>query len=207
MARDLGTVTGVGAMEILSNTPVEFSLGRILSELHLAAGGEDAEALAALLARVRAIARPKVAFDICFIEQRGEDVTTINGVTFTSRVLRVNLEGIHRVFPYVATCGREFDEIAEAEGDPILQYWLDHLRVIALGRARAFLREHIDATYQPGKLSSMSPGSLQDWPVTQQVQLFTLLGPVEEAIGVRLTESCLMVPMKSVSGFLVPTEV
>jgi len=53
----------------------------------------------------------------------------------------------------------------------------------------------------------MSPGSLADWPITQQTQLFTLLGDVEGAIGVQLTDSFLMVPMKSVSGMHFPTEI
>jgi len=192
-------------MEILSNIPVEFDLSRILSELHIAPDSEDADELAALLERVRTVAKPKAAYDICYIEGRTASTVTIGGVTFTSRVLQVNLEKVHRIFPYVATCGREFDGIV-FDDDPLREYWLDHLRIIALRAAAAHAREHIEATYQPGKMSSMSPGSLQDWPITQQTQLFTLLGDVEGAIGVRLTDSFLMLPMKSLSGIHFPTE-
>jgi hypothetical protein len=53
----------------------------------------------------------------------------------------------------------------------------------------------------------MSPGSLQDWPLEAQSQLFQLLPDVEAAIGVRLTESLLMIPTKSVSGIYFQTEV
>ena len=52
----------------------------------------------------------------------------------------------------------------------------------------------------------MAPGSLADWPITQQQQLFSLFGDVEAKIGVRLTDSFLMLPMKSVSGVYFPTE-
>lgn len=52
----------------------------------------------------------------------------------------------------------------------------------------------------------MSPGSLEDWPVSQQSALFSLLGDTQHAIGVQLTESCLMVPTKSVSGIRFPME-
>ena len=41
----------------------------------------------------------------------------------------------------------------------------------------------------------------------QQRQLFQLLGDVESSIGVRLTDSFLMIPNKTVSGILFPTEV
>ncbi len=192
-------------MEILSNIPVEFELDRILSDLHMLPGSEDARDFALLLEDVRSVVNPKAICDICYIEERTADSVTINGVTFASRVLQVNLENAHRVFPSVATCGRELDELTVGD-DPLRQYWLDHLRIIALRAASARVRDHIEATYQPGKMSSMAPGSLQDWPITQQVQLFSLLGDVEGSIGVRLTDSFLMLPLKSMSSMHFPTE-
>ncbi len=53
----------------------------------------------------------------------------------------------------------------------------------------------------------MNPGSLEDWPITQQKQLFSIFGNVEDLIGVKLTDSFLMIPRKSVSGIYFPTEV
>jgi hypothetical protein len=52
----------------------------------------------------------------------------------------------------------------------------------------------------------MNPGSLADWPLTEQIPLFRLIGDVRQATGVYLTESLLMMPRKSVSGFDFPTE-
>ena len=52
----------------------------------------------------------------------------------------------------------------------------------------------------------MSPGSLADWPLQEQRQLFTILGNTWDTVGVRLTDSLLMVPIKSVSGIRFPTE-
>jgi len=194
-------------MEIMTNIPVELSLDRVCSELHVSPGGEDARDLADLIGRVAAVANPKAVYDICYVEDRTAGAVTINGVTFTSRVLRVNLDQVHRVFPFVVTCGRELEHVAGVDGDPLREYWLDHLRIIALRAAGERVRAHIEATFQPGRTSSMSPGSLADWPITQQTQLFALLGDVEGAIGVRLTESFLMLPMKSVSGMHFPTEI
>ena len=51
----------------------------------------------------------------------------------------------------------------------------------------------------------MSPGSLEDWPIQEQLPLFALLGEAPAAIGVRLTESLLMLPGKSVSGIFFPS--
>lgn len=53
----------------------------------------------------------------------------------------------------------------------------------------------------------MAPGSgaANVWPITQQKQLFSVFGDVEKLIGVRLTDRCLMIPIKSVSGIFFPT--
>jgi hypothetical protein len=52
----------------------------------------------------------------------------------------------------------------------------------------------------------MNPGSLPDWPLSEQKPLFTLLGGGPTTIGVQLKDSFLMVPVKSVSGIWFPTE-
>lgn len=193
-------------MTVLADIPVELAFHQVLSDLHVPPDSEDAAAVAQLVENVRAVVNPKAVYGICYIEDRTANSVTISGITFTSRVLQVNLEKVHRVFPFVVTCGRELEHIPGVDGDPLREYWLNHLRILALRAASARVKEHIGSTYQPGKMSSMSPGSLQDWPITQQTQLFALLGDVESAIGVTLTDSFLMLPMKSVSGMYFPTE-
>ena len=115
--------------------------------------------------------------------------------------------GVHRVFPYVATCGRELHAWAATIDDWLEGYWAGAIMEMALRTAvQAFLAD-LEARFGPGETSAMNPGSLEDWPLPQQGQLFALLGDVRGAIGVELTESYLMVPVKSVSGLRFPTEV
>jgi hypothetical protein len=52
----------------------------------------------------------------------------------------------------------------------------------------------------------MDPGSLEDWPITEQPKLFSIFGDTERLIGVRLTDRLLMVPRKSISGIFFPSE-
>lgn len=47
----------------------------------------------------------------------------------------------------------------------------------------------------------MAPGSLETWPISEQVPLFTLLGKGAVEAGVEVSESFLLYPIKSVSGF------
>ena len=193
-------------MEVLSNIPVELETERVLSHLRVRKGTEDADRARELLDVVREMVNPKAIYDLCSVDEKGSDTVEIDGTVFTSRVLRVNLEEAHRVFPYVATCGRELEEVPGVAGDPLLEYWLEELKVMALAAARKHLRAYIDEKYKPGKMSGMAPGSLEEWPIQQQEQLFSLFGDVEGKIGVRLTDSFLMLPLKSVSGLFFPTE-
>lgn len=68
------------------------------------------------------------------------------------------------------------------------------------------LGRHLAATYETGERSMMNPGSLEDWPLSQQRPLFSLFGDACSRIGVTLSESLLMSPVKSVSGVWFETE-
>jgi hypothetical protein len=127
---------------------------------------------------------------------------------FVSKVLRANLDEVERVFPYVATCGPELDDIPVADGDIFAQFCRDTVKEIALHASITHLVSHLKESYLLENLVSMNPGSgdVGVWPIEQQKQLFAFFGDVKESIGVVLTESCLMVPNKSVSGLLYPSE-
>ena len=110
-------------------------------------------------------------------------------------------------FPYLATCGTELEEWSASFDDDLLhEYWDDQIMHLALNAAVEGLREAIRKR-NPSQTSSMNPGSLEDWPIQQQRPLFELLGDPELSVGVRLTDSFLMLPTKSVSGIQFPTEV
>jgi hypothetical protein len=127
---------------------------------------------------------------------------------FVSKVLRANLDEVERVFPYVATCGRELDDIPLAANDIFAQFCRDTLKEMALHASITHLVSHLKESYALETLASLNPGSgdINVWPIEQQKELFAFFGNVQESIGVVLTDSCLMVPNKSVSGLLYPSE-
>jgi len=195
-------------MEVLTGFPVVLDTPALLTRVHLAADSEDGEAFLGWLDRAREVARPKALYAEAFVEARGEETVTIGGRTFTSRLLQRKLETVERVFPYVATCGREMDQVALPADDPLAQYWWDVIKGEALSIARAHLVAHLTDRFRLGRTARMSPGSgdADVWPIEQQPLLFALLGGVTPFIGVVLTESCLMIPNKTVSGLLFPAE-
>lgn len=191
---------------ILNNIPFEPDLDQLLKRLRIKAGSRRVDDLKRMVGDAQAIAKPKALYEVSFIESRGDDYVVVDGVTFKSRVLCVNLAPVHRVFPYVATCGVELERWASSIDDLLQNYWADTISEMALRSATEALHEHLDERYRPGKTSVMNPGSLPDWPLREQRPLFALLGDPERDIGVQLLDSLLMTPTKSVSGIRFSTE-
>lgn len=191
---------------ILDEIPFQPDIESLMKRAHIKEEGPFAEDFARLIGEGQRIARPKALYRLGFIESRDGDTVTIDGVVFTSRVLRVNLEQAHRIFVYVATCGREIQQWTLAQSDLLYQYWAEALEESAVRCAVQALNAHINATYHPGPTSTMAPGSLGNWPLSEQRALFALLEDTQADIGVELTASLLMVPTKSVSGIRFPTQ-
>jgi hypothetical protein len=191
---------------ILDNIPFKIETGILLKRLGIGENDPYAEEAKQLIFKAQELARPKALLRIGYIESRGDDYLIVDGVRFTSRVLRVNLEKAHRVFCYLATCGCEIEDWARKLDDPLHRYWGDELCEMALEEAMRALNRELEEGFLPGRSASMSPGSLSDWPLEEQRPLFSLLGDTRESVGVRLTESLLMAPTKTVSGIRFPTE-
>jgi hypothetical protein len=139
-------------------------------------------------------------------KKKKKDSVVIEGVEFRSFVLVRNLSDIRRVFPFVLTLGPQIDEILDHTSDILDKYLLDEIANVALRKSRNNLKSHISDRYAVDKISYMSPGSLDDWPIEEQKKLFLLLNNVESSIGVELTDTLLMVPRKSVSGLFFQSE-
>lgn len=191
---------------ILTDIPFAADRAQLLAKLHVAEGSDFAADLNRLVDEAEALARPKAMYKMGFIEEKGDDYVLIDGVRLSSRVLRVNLDEAHRAFAQVATCGTELQAWAEGLTDMLYRFWAEEIKLAALRAAGLALDADLAARYNPGKTSRMNPGSLADWPLREQGPLFAILGDVQAAIGVYLTDSYLMVPNKSTSGLRFPRE-
>jgi len=150
--------------------------------------------------------RPKVLFRELFID-RHETVDALPSVTigeqrFIGKALYA-LEDVHRVIAYVATCGSGMESFDPSSWDMLAPYWLDSIKNQALGAARRRMLEYCKERFGIAKPLSLNPGSgnVDIWPIEQMQGLFSLLGG-SDLIGVKLTESSLMVPNKTIAGLL-----
>ena len=196
---------------VLDSIPLCFDAEEFRKLTHIDLTAPSVQAAADLLEAALPAARPKAMYKVCYIDERTEDGVELEGIHFTSAVLSRNLSSVERVFPYIVTCGVELDTVAISQNDLLAGYVLDGLKEFALRQATEHLRNHLAQTYglDMTRMSTMNPGSgnRNVWPIGQQRQLFQLLGEVEASVGVRLTDSFLMTPNKTVSGILFPTDV
>lgn len=191
---------------ILKNLPFQIDLPELMRQMRIKENSSYVVQLEHLVDQAVTIANPKAIYRLAFIEEKGDDYVVVDGVRLASRVLRVNLADAQRLFAYVTTCGVELEEWAHQIEDMLQRFWAEAINEMVLHSAGLALREHLFHVYQIGNGSTMNPGSLADWPLAEQRKLFSLLGNTADTIGVQLTDSLLMLPTKSVSGILFPTE-
>jgi len=194
-------------MHVLDDISLHIDRQFLCQSLRIKEGSERAAELDRMIEEAESIGKPRGVYREVFIDSKKDSGVVIEGIAFESRVLRINLETAERVFPLVATCGRELEEWGRGFDDMLLRYFADTIQATAMGEAFRAIAEHLGEEYRPGKTSTMSPGSLTDWPISEQQKLFQLLGDTEKIIGVSLTESFCMIPLKSISALLFPTEV
>lgn len=193
-------------MEPIVPIPVILDPGEIALRLRFRPARAGLESPDGLIALAQGLIRPRAVYEVAFIGEKRDRTIQVAGVTFESPILRKNLETVNKVFPYIITIGPELELAASAQGDLLKQYYLEEIANIAVEKAAAWLSAQLEERYGLGPLSNMSPGSLEDWPITEQAKLFSIFGGTERLIGVRLADSMLMVPRKSISGILFPSE-
>jgi hypothetical protein len=190
---------------ILDQIPFALDRDLLRRRLRVRPGSAETRELDGLVDQALALGLPRALYGVAYIERRAEAEVMIDSVTFASRVLAVNVSPVHRVFPYLATCGAELGEWADSLGDILHQFWAEEIKLAALASAIEAMRAALERDFRPGDTSAMNPGSLSDWPLYQQRPMFALLRDAA-LVGVKLNDSCLMTPNKSVTGLRFSTE-
>lgn len=189
---------------ILNDLPWHVDLDDAMKRLRIPE--DDADDFVSMFHTIVRKIHPVFYFGRETVESNDGHRVVIGGQTFVSRVLAVNLKNMTDVYPYVVTSGREAYEYARSIDDEFIEFWAHQVCEMALTSFRVDALKAVKQQTGLQNLSSMNPGSIASWPIDQQRPLFDLLGSVYENTGVELTPSYLMVPVKSGSGILFPTE-
>jgi hypothetical protein len=191
--------------QVLDGFPVELNLDETLERLKLDQERSQKLGVGNVFQTAATLIHPRVVYAAAYISKRSSDRIEIDGREFKSRVLAKNLEQIERVFPYVLTIGETLENTARCSESITAKLVFEAVGDLALESALQHVQRHISQQYRLEGTSNMGPGQL-DWPIEQQRELFSILGQVKHTIGVTLTDSLMMVPRKSISGIIFPTE-
>jgi len=194
-------------VQVLEGIPFDWKMDKVRKALRMDRIKISSDEIFEILNTAKAKIQIRIGYIPVFITHKNHDRVKIEKVTFTSRILRKNLDKVERVFPFILTIGGDLEKEATSSSDLLRQYYLEVLGDIALDEGQEYLEKHLKKRFGLKKLSYMSPGSLKDWPIEEQSMLFSLFYKSEESIGVRLTSTMLMIPKKSISGIYFPTEV
>jgi len=167
------------------------------------------EEIESILEKAVPLIKPKAVYREMGVRRREKGKILIDEQIFSDPILISHLEDKDIVFPYIATCGDELDILASESGDMLEVFWIDALKQMAMDHAFNHLRDQIKIESGIPMLYSMNPGSDacgEGWELEDQKKLFQILNMAETEIGVRLTDSMLMFPNKTVSGFMFESE-
>lgn len=193
-------------MEPVVLDDISFNINQesLIKELHV--NNSYMNTFKSLMREAIAIAKPKAVYKKAVLESNGDGYVVIDGVRLNSRVVTVNLKEVSEFFPAIVTCGKELEEWANSFDDMLLNFWANALSEKAMHSAIEALVVQLKERYKLESVSKMNPGSVVDWSILEQRNLFTIIGNTEELIGVRLTKSSLMLPVKTVSGIWFPND-
>lgn len=159
-----------------------------------------------MMEEMKTLCQPKFGYDVVTASVPDKSSLLLNGEKVSpGKIITHYLKESDYFILLVATAGLEYDhwkENIQAEGDIVKLYVADALGSTIAEAIMALALKHL--THEAGEkgwkiTNSYSPGYC-GWPVSEQKILFSLLP--ENFCNVTLTESSLMLPIKSVSAIL-----
>ena len=152
------------------------------------------------------IIKPKFIYKKVNIDDIGKDFILIDDIKFCSKILANKIRGKDTAFVFIATGGKEIAIYIDEVSDCFEKYVLDIAAYMGCLSALKNMEEAIKETYNIDRYISLAPGSLPDWDVIEGKKIFELFGHDYKKVGVRILESGMIEPVKSVTGILFESE-
>jgi hypothetical protein len=179
---------------IVLRIPVELTAEEFAALCRIKTDSSAFEMLEETYPLIKQYGAPRAIIRWANVDGIEEDRTTIEGVTFRSKVVADKLKDTPRVFLSVITAGEGLENSGEFDDDPFLNTYNGALLFLASGYVIRCMKEQFGFDGS----STLNPGSLPDWPIKNNFELFRMIGGVDE-IGVSLNEAGYIKPWNSVS--------
>jgi hypothetical protein len=155
-----------------------------------------------LIAMAQAAVKARGMFKVSCVGGRGDDWVEVDGVRINSKVLANSLANTDTVFPYIFTVGKELDELPVSPKDAMRYFCMEAVKMNASLQAARYFMKYIQQKYDLPEITHLHPGEFSDLPIEEQVPLFSLFHDTEKEIGVKLTSTKTIQPIKSGSGIV-----
>ncbi len=160
-----------------------------------------------ILDDLRSVVKPHFGYVLLDGYVKGNDRVVVGDVELApGRIITHAMKGADCYALFTATIGGGFDEYCKnykEAGDMVGALIADTLGSVLAEAVVAVLVDTLSKNVE-GRgwriSNNYSPGYC-DWPLSDQKRLFSLL-PADGRTGISLTGSCLMLPVKSVSGII-----
>ena len=193
-------------IEIFDDISVEINEKSLMERMQLGKTPRGSEDLKWAVEQAKNLIHPRVAIGVAPVSLIDDTTVKIGDQEFTSRILRVNLEPCKFAYPFIATIGPELENLAAKQEKLTRKFFLEIVGDYSLLNAVMQIEEKVKSKNCLTRIGSMSPGELENWPIAQQIPLFTLFESSLEQMGMKLTSSLMMRPRKSRSGIVFETK-
>jgi hypothetical protein len=136
---------------------------------------------------------------------RNGGITIGNKYFKTDKIIAGQIKNSEWIAVFVSTIGPEMEKWSKqllVKGDTVMCYLVDTIASIVVENVTNYVHDYIEEIMSGIGMkitNRYSPGYC-NWPVSEQQLLFSLLPP--DFCGIKLTESSMMIPVKSVSGII-----
>lgn len=165
------------------------------------------EDIFSVLAVGEEIVYPQVSIQLFDVDMLTSDSFTLQGHEFRcGKKIISQLKNSEMIAVFVCTIGKgvteQYKRFTE-ENEPLKAYFADMLGSIAVEKAMDIFQQQLLEKLLQTKgyaiSNRYSPGYC-GWLLKEQIKLFELMG--DNTCDIRLTDSCLMLPAKSISGVI-----
>lgn len=163
------------------------------------------ESAEAVIEEAHSLIKPSALYKVVRIKDFEHQKITFKGGAFEGPLVARAMAGADHLNIALCTIGSNLETRVEdmMKENPVMAVTLDGAGIAAIRKVAQAVEDVIstEACNLDLELGMRAQPGQEGWPIEQQREVFSVL-PGQE-IGIRLTESCLMIPRKSVS-FVIP---
>jgi hypothetical protein len=187
---------------IVENVEIEVDLDKIRRKLKIKKNDPIDKDLINLYNDIKKVGKPKGIYSSVEIDLIGENYIRTKDTILYSRILKENLKNTRGFFPYISTIGTDLEKWYKNIEVISEQYISNIILQEICYKMKEIIIKDIKNNFHISNVSTMNPGTLKDWKLSERDKLLQLFKGVEKRIGVKTLNDNLISPTISVYGIV-----